>query len=801
MISPALDPTIDDPLGAEPLALDITIDDSLDPLEGLEVSLDGEEDPSDECCDVQLQPHDSNLAEVLTAKQKDKLIDLLIGRIDSDNESRQLWIDTVATGYKLLGLSIEERSTPFQGACGAHSTLMIETLTRFVAEVGAETWPAAGPARVAVKTMAPDVRAASVRVEDRLNTYLSTDNRSARSEHEKALFHCGLSGSAFKKIYASGTKREPVIEYVPADHVILPSGSSDLRSAPYFVHCLRMFHEDYQAAVASGMYLDLDLDEPSNGGTESKRERTDRARDKISGTDSLTGDNRHYFYECHVDLSSDYIDDLQDAPCRFIVTFDKSSEDILSVYRGWHEGDAEREAITMMTQYVYMHGVGPYGLGLVHMLGNSTLASTSALRQLIDAGTLANLPGGFKTRGLRIKNDSTAISPGEWRDVDVASGKLSDGFMPLPYKEPSQVLLALYNTIGEEARRFVATADLSVQDMPSNAGSMGMLGMLEKSAKYQSAIITRIFTAMCDELIRVKDILGDSDLVPDTPEYPDQASRADFHIAAIVPVADPNASSQAHRMGMLQAAQALVQTDGSGIVNQRELYLEGFRIIGLEQPERFINPDPSKQQPPPMDPVSENMAIMTGKPVLVQAAQDHEAHIKSHQAFMQDPQIQQMLSASPMAQGITGAMDAHLREHVAYDYMRRVERSLGAPLPEQRDGMDATSAGLIAQASDMVLGKAQQRAAADQAAAASKDPVLQQQNAELALKEREVRAKEQKVAFDHMEKMIELQHEGAKLPEKVEGTKLDNFAKAQQITTGMQQETTGAAPVIGANNG
>jgi hypothetical protein len=737
----------------------------------------------DDAPDVTTLDHFTNLVHSFSENQLRRITDVIQNRVDTDTTSRKDWLDQTAVGYKLLGLSLEERMEPWPGACGASSSLMIETLTRFVAEVGGETWPASGPVRTSSSTKDDKVMEASSRVEASMNHYLCNTNRSARGEHELTLFHCGLSGSAFKKIYPHPASKAPLLEFVAADHVILPSGASNLRTAPYYVHKLRMFHEEYLRAVADEMYVDIELEEPTYGGTEEADETPDRARDEVSGVDGVVGDNRHTFYEAHIDLTTEYINDAQPAPCRFIVTMDQSSSKVLSIYRGWAPEDATRTVIPMMVQYTYMYGPGPYGLGLVHMLGNNTMASTGVLRSLIDAGTLSNLPAGFKSKGLRMENDTSPLRPGEWRDVSVPMGKIAENFMVLPYKEPSPTLMNLYNTLGEESRRFVATADLSVQDMPSNTGSMGMLGILEKSAKYQSAIITRIFAAMCDELERVKALLGASDLVPDQAKYPDQATRADYQIAEIVPVADANASSLAQRMSKLQAARDLTQTAQPGLINERALYLEGFRIIGLERPERFLAPDPQENQPQPMDPIAENMGILNIAPVKAFPPQDHEAHIKCHQAFMQDPNIQGLLQNSPQAQSIIGAMDAHLREHAAFAYMRRIEQALGTALPDNRDGMDPSVAGLVAEASDIALGKSQQRAAAEQAAAAAQDPVVQQQEKELGIKEKEAATKATKVANDHTEAMIDLAMKGAEYDDAEAARKLDLAIKAKTLAS------------------
>lgn len=772
--------------------------DAVLPDDGIEIEVIEDQDPYAEVDEVEkpheevIPRHDDNLADDLTDDQETKLARLILDRLETDREAHADWMKTVKTGYKLLGLTIETRNNPWKDACGAHSPLMLETLVRFVAEAGSETWPAAGPVRTLLSTMNSDIADASTRVEKRMNRYLSVESPSSRTEHEKTLFHCGLSGCAFKKFYPDPFTGAPITEFVPADHVILPVGATDLRSSPYFTHVLRVWHEDYLTNVESGLYRKLDLTErDANSVVSEDTTDADDARDTIDGIDSDSGDTRHTFYEAHLNLTDEYIADSDHIPRRYIVTIDEDSERVLSVYRGWDEDDATETPTTVMTQYTYMYGNGPYGLGLVHMLGNSTLTQTTVLRELVDAGTLANLPAGYKTRSLRVKNEDHPLRPGEFRDVDVTSGTLRDSIFALPYKEPSQVLMALYNTVGEEARRFVATADLSVQDMPTNSGSMGTLGMLEKSAKYQAAVVTRIYAAMVDELKIIKQYLAASDLVPEESTYPDEATRADFMKGEIVPVADLNASSQALRMGQLTAAQGLIQNADPSIVNSKAFFLEAFRMIGFEAPERFINPDQQQEPVQPADPLSENMAILNTKPVAVGPAQDHEAHLKVHQAFINDPQIQALLQTSPQAQAIMGAMDAHLREHAAFDYMRRMEQSMGVPIPQGIHPDDPDAAGLLAQAADMSLGKAQQRAAAEQQAAQAADPIVQQQ-------QRDTEIKDKAVEYAHKEKLIDLDRKERELALKggesksnpeaeeldLEAKRLSNFKAAQDIVHG-----------------
>lgn len=690
------------------------------PPEGLVELESGESDEMEQ--DVSQVPHAVNLATVLTDKQLRKLAQLVRDRVEDDELARQDSLKTVKEGYKLLGLNIEHQTEPWDGACGAHSTLLLETLTRFVAEVSSETWPISGPAYYDSLAAEDDnVAQAGMRVQAGMNYFFTKQAKEALAEHERTLFHTGLAGSGFKKWFLDPVKKRPVCEFVPMEDLILPAGSSDLRGAPYYTHRIRLFDEDFQKWVYAGMYVPVSVEPAAASNENPVRE----IKDKIAGEEPGFTDSRRILYECHIDLTDEYFNDGQQGSSPYIVTLEDTSDSVVAVYRDWNDDDQNRQRITHTVQYMYMPGIGPYGLGMVHLLGNPTKAATSILRELVDAGTLANLPGGFKARGMKVKNSDRPISPGEWRDVDVTGSKISDNLMPLPYKEPSQTLFQLYGAIGEEARKFVATADLSIKDIPSNAGSMGILSVLERSYKFQSAVMKRVYNAMSDELLRVKELLAIS-----APEVapPYMATRKDYANTLICPVADPQASTQAHKMAQLQAAQAMAQAAPNEF-NTQALAAEGLRALGFQNPEKFLR---QSQEPQPQDPVSENMAILNTQPVKAFEQQDHMAHIKVHMAAMQDPKILQLLANSPAAQAVQAAMDAHLREHAAFAYKREIEKTAGAPVPQgpQAEQM----APQLAQAADQLLGKNMQEAAAQEAMQKMQDPVVQQQQMDLQIR-------------------------------------------------------------------
>jgi hypothetical protein len=699
---------------------------------------------------------DANLAEALDDGQLNELADELVGLVDADIDSRKDWADTFVRGLDVLGFKYEERTDPWEGACGVYSTVLAEAAIRFQAETMSETFPAAGPVRVKIiGEENKDKEEAANRVKADMNYELTERMVEYRPEHERLLYSLGLAGSAFKKVYFDPNMGRQVAIYIPAEDVVVPYGASHVESAERVTHIMRKTKNELKKLQAGGFYRDVDLGSPQPYHTDIEKRKAEE------GGYSLTDDDRYSLYEVHADLVIEGVDEDDDEIAKpYVVTLERGTNEILAIRRNWNPDDELMLKRQHFVHYVYVPGFGFYGLGLIHIIGGYAKAGTSLIRQLVDAGTLANLPGGLKARGLRIKGDDTPIEPGEFKDVDVPSGSIRDNIMPLPYKEPSQTLLALLNQITNEGRRLGAISDMNISDMSANAPVGTTLALLERTLKPMAAVQARVHYAMKQEFKLLKAIM--SEHAP--AEYAYEPMRgevtarvADYMAVDVIPVSDPNSSTMAQRVVQYQAVLQMSQS-APQIYDLPQLHRQMIEVLGVKNADKLV---PTEDDAKPTDPVSENMDALVGKPMKAFIYQDHEAHIATHQAFMQDPQIMQMIGQNPQAKPIMAALQAHIAEHLGFNYRKQMEEKLGAPLPppgeELPEQVEVNLARLVADAGKQLTQQHQQQAAQQQAQQKAQDPVVQMQQAELQIKQQEVQRKAAKDQLDAQMKQAELE--------------------------------------------
>lgn len=694
------------------------------------------------------QVHEANLAEFI---EDDVLLTLgsdLLEDVDNDIRSRADWSKTYVEGLRTLGLTIEERSEPWAGACGLTHPMLIEAAVRFQSETIMETFPASGP--VGTKIIGRETTekvAASKRVKEDMNYRLTEQMSEYRTEHEKMLFNLALAGAAFKKVYKDSALGRQVSLFVPAEDLIMPYACSSVTQAYRKTHRMRKTANEIKKLQIQGFYRDVELPEPTLMTNEIEEEKAEK-----EGVE-MTDDDRHTLYEIHCELDLPGYEDEDGVKLPYVVTVDACSGIVLSVYRNWLEGDTLFLARQHFTGYSYVTGFGAYGFGLIHLVGALAKGATSILRQLIDAGTLSNLPGGFKAKGMRVKGDNKPIMPGEFRDVDVASGTLKENIVPLPYKEPSQVLLALFNAVVDEGRRLAATADIKISDMSAEAPVGTTLALLERQLKVMGAVQARVHAAMKEEFKLLKAVIRED--APAAYDYePDSGSagaiQSDYDSVDIIPVSDPNATTMTQRIAQLQAVVQMA-TIAPTVYDQAELHRSAIELIGLPNASKIV-PLPSDKVRKPKDPVSENMAAMTGQPLKAFLYQDHKAHIATHQAFLQDPGMQAVLQG-PTGQTIAPSIMAHIQEHMAFQYKQEIEALLGYQLPDDEEGMsedlEKQISAVMSQAGGALLQRNQQAAQQAQAEQAAQDPVIQAQQKELQLKEMEMERKGRNDQFDY----------------------------------------------------
>ena len=698
-------------------------------------------------------PFDANLAEYLDDQALTKLANDLVGSVDSDVNSRKDWADTFVKGLETIGMKMEQRSSPWEDACGVYSTVLAEAAIRFQAEAMSETFPAAGPVQTKILgEITREKEDAALRVKADMNYELTEVMTEYRPEHERMLYSLGLAGSAFKKVYYDPNLGRQVAIYVPAEDVIVPYGASTIEQAERVTHVMRKTKNELVKLQAVGFYLDTDLGDPEPYHSDIEEKKAEE------GGFSLSDDDRYCLYEIHADLVIDDLDeeagedgDELEIAKPYVVTIERGTNTVLSIRRNWNPDDELTLKRQHFVHYVYVPGFGFYGLGLIHIIGGYAKAGTSLIRQLVDAGTLSNLPGGLKSRGLRVKGDDTPIGPGEFRDVDVPSGSIRDNILPLPYKEPSQTLLALLNKITEEGRRLGAISDMNISDMSANAPVGTTLALLERTLKPMAAVQSRVHYAMKQEFKLLRKIIAeyapiDYMYVPDRGEP--RARQADYATVEVIPVSDPNSSTMAQRVVQYQTVMQMAQA-APQIYDLPQLHRQMIEVLGIKNADKLV---PTEDDMHPLDPVSENMNALVGNPIKAFMYQDHQAHITTHQAFMQDPMIAQTIGQNPLANQINGEMQSHIAEHTAFMYRRQIEETLGAPLPAPNEEMprelETQIAQLQSKAAIQLTQQHQQQQAQQEAQQKTQDPLIQMQQAELQLKQGELQRKTQKDQAD-----------------------------------------------------
>lgn len=737
------------------------LDEEAEEQEEIELELEAEPDEegdmeveltAEEVKEAQDEGFNQNLAEVIDDNVLAELAGDLLGDYQSDVESRKDWLDTYADGLDLLGLKIEDRTEPWPGACSVYHPLLTEAIVKFQAETMTSTFPASGPVKTQIiGKITKEKEEAASRVTEDMNYRLTEQMVEYRPEHERMLWGLGLSGNAFKKVYYDPSLERQVAVYVPAEDIVVPYGASDLDTCERVTHVMRKTKNELRKLQVAGFYRDVDLGEPVNVLEEVEKKIAERLGF------NATMDERYKLLEMHVDLNLAGFEDTGDdgeatgVALPYVVTIEKGTGTILAIRRNWDPEDPLKQKRQHFVHYGYVPGWGFYCFGLIHLIGAFAKSGTMLTRQLVDAGTLANLPGGFKTRGLRVKGDDTPIAPAEFRDVDVPSGSIRDNIMPLPYKEPSQVLMALLQNIIEEGRRFASAADLKVADMPANSPVGTTLAILERSLKVISAVQARIHYAMKQEFRLLKGIIRD--YTPEEysyePESGDpQVKQSDYDQVDIIPVSDPNAATMSQKVAQYQAVMQMAQANPA-IYDMKELNRQMLDALGVKNVDMLIPGDPELK---PKDPVTENMDLINGQSAKAFIHQDHEAHIQVHMSMMQDPKIQGLLGQSQNAQQIVGAIQAHVAEHVAFAYRNQIEQQLGAPLPPPDEPLpediEVDLSRVVALAAQKLLQKDQAEAQMQEQQAQAQDPVLQLQAKEIELKERRQLMEEQKAIFD-----------------------------------------------------
>jgi hypothetical protein len=714
----------------------------------------------------------ANLAGDLDEGQLTELSGNLIGEYDADINSRKDWLTTYVDGLELLGLKVEDRTEPWPGACNVYHPLMTEALVKFQAETMMETFPAAGPVKTQiVGKQTKDKEDAAERVKDDMNYQLTDCMPEYRPEHERMLWGLGLAGNAFKKVYYDPSLERQVSMYVPAEDIVVPYGASNLETAERVTHVMRKTKNELRKLQVAGFYKDVELGEPFLD--------VDEAEKKIAEKMGFnpTEDDRYKILEMHVNLDLENGDSEDGIALPYIVTIEKGTGTILAIRRNWNPDDNKKLKRNHFVHYGYIPGFGFYCFGLIHLIGAFAKSGTMILRQLVDAGTLSNLPGGMKSRGLRIKGDDTPIAPGEWRDVDVPSGAIRDNILPLPYKEPSQVLNQLMNQIIEEGRRFASAADMKVSDMSANSPVGTTLAILERTLKVMSAVQARIHYAMKQEFKLLAGIIRD--YTPEEYSYEPEigtrrAKQSDYDCCEVIPVSDPNAATMSQKVVQYQAVMQMAQANPQ-IYDQVELNKQMLEVLGVKNIGKLI---PAAEDQKPKDPVSENMAIINGKPVKAFIYQDHQAHIGVHMAAMQDPKLMQMMSQNPQAQMIQAAALAHINEHIAFEYRKQLEEQLGVPLPNPDETLpedvEVELSRLTAAAAQKLLAKDQAEVQQQQAQQQQQDPLIQMQQQELQLKAQDLQIKQQKTQADIAieQQRLELEKEKMASHERLEGAKL-----------------------------
>ena len=758
-------------------------------IDGIEIDLEPAKETTED--------FDANLAEYLPDGYLSTLAIDLIDDFEKDQRDRRDWIQTYIDGLKLLGLKYEERTEPWQGACGVFHPMLTESVVRFQAEGIMETFPAAGPVKTQiVGKETPEKTEAANRVQTDMNYQLTEVMREYRPEHERLLWSLPITGSAFKKVYYDPNKDRQASIFIPAEDIVVPYGASDLDDAERIAHVMRKSKNEIVMLQEVGFYRDVDLGDPSNELDDIEKQKAEE-----NGVTAIQ-DDRFRLIEMHVNLDLEGYEhknkkgEATGIALPYVVTLEKGSMEVLSIRRNWYEDDELHQKRQHFVHYQYIPGFGFYGYGLIHLIGGYAKSATMLIRQLVDAGTLSNLPGGLKSRGLRIKGDDTPIQPGEFRDVDVPSGSIRDNILPLPYKEPSQVLFALFQNIVEEGRAFASSGDMNVSDMSAQAPVGTTLALLERTLKVMGAVQSRMHFSMKQEFKLLKDIVAES--APTEyefqPEVGDRkAKQSDYEMVDVVPVSDPNAATMAQKIVQYQAVLQLAQT-APQLYNMPFLHRQMIEVLGVKNANKLV---PIEDDEMPTDPIQENQNVLTGKPLKAFVEQNHQAHIQVHMNAMKDPKIMQLVGQNPQAQMIMAAMMAHINEHVAFEYRLRMQEEMGIQLPtkDQNKKVDEAFANQLAvmasEASQKLFKQNTDEAKQQQAQQQMQDPVVQMQQQELQIKMQELQLKQQKQQIDAAAKADQLNIEKARIDAQKEiaamqvaassAAKKDQLEKQQQL--------------------
>lgn len=779
---------LEEGMGMAPLEIEIEDPEGVRIAMGdIEIELEpGKEDTDEE--------FDANLADFMSDSALDSLGGELVSDFDKDINDRKDWIRTYVEGLKLLGLKYEERTEPWNGACGVFHPMLTESVVRFQSEGIMETFPAAGPVKTQILGKdTPIKEEASARVREDMNYQLTEVMVEYRPEHEKLLWNLPLSGSAFKKVYYDPSIGRQVAMFIPAEDIVVPYGASNLERAERVTHVMRKTENEILKLQEAGFYSDVDLGEPSGELDDIEKQKAEEM-----GMSALQ-DERFRILEMHVDLDlegyehKDKDGEMTGIALPYVVTVEKATTKILAIRRNWYEDDELHIKRQHFVHYQYIPGFGFYGYGLIHLIGGYAKSATMLIRQLVDAGTLSNLPGGLKSRGLRVKGDDTPIAPGEFRDVDVPSGSIRDNILPLPYKEPSQVLFALFQNIVQEGRQFASAGDMNVSDMSAQAPVGTTLAILERTLKVMGAVQARMHYSMRQEFRLLKAIIAD--YTPEEYDYEPvdgsrRAKKSDYDMVAVIPVSDPNAATMAQKIVQYQAALQLAQT-APQLYNLPLLHRQMIEVLGIKNAAKLV---PIEDDARATDPVQENQNVLTNKPVKAFIEQDHQAHIAVHTSMLQNPKIMGLVGQTPQGQALTAAMMAHINEHLAYAYRKEVEQTVGLLLPteEQEKNMApevaAQVAQLAAQASTRMTQQAQSMAAQQQAQQQAQDPLIQMQQQELQIKMQELQLKVQKQQVDAATKADQLRIEESRIAAQKEIAAMQVGASAAAAKDKLQKQ-------------
>jgi len=772
----------------------------------IEIELDESEFADIEPCPAgTVEEFDANLAEFMDEGELDSLGKDLVDEFDKDNMDRKDWIKTYVEGLKLLGLKYEERTEPWSGACGVFHPMLTESVVRFQSEGIMETFPAAGP--VKTQLLGKDTPAreeAAARVREDMNYQLTEVMVEYRPEHEKLLWSLPIAGSAFKKVYYDPAKGRQVAVFIPAEDIVVPYGASNLESAERVTHVMRKTKNEILKLQEAGFYMDVDLGEPSMELDDIEKQKAEE-----QGLSAIQ-DDRFRILEMHVELDLAGFEhenkkgEKTGIALPYVVTLEKGSGKVLAVRRNWYEEDELSTKRQHFVHYQYIPGFGFYGYGLIHLIGGYVKSATMIIRQLVDAGTLSNLPGGLKSRGLRIKGDDTPIQPGEFRDVDVPSGSIRDNILPLPYKEPSQVLFALFQNIVQEGKQFASAGDMNVSDMSAQAPVGTTLAILERTLKVMGAVQARMHYSMRQEFKLLKVIIAD--YTPEEYDYePEEggrrAKKSDYDMVEVIPVSDPNAATMAQKIVQYQAALQLAQT-APQLYNLPMLHRQMIEVLGIKNAAKLV---PVEDDQTPKDPVQENQNVLTGKPVKAFIEQEHQAHIAVHSSMLQNPKIMGLIQKTPQGQAIMAGMQAHINEHLAYAYRKEIEMTVGLLLPTEEQGKNmepevaAQVAQLSAQASIRMTQQAQAQAAQQQIQQQQQDPLIQMQLQELEIKKGDLKLKEKKLQVDAADKADKLRIEESRIAAQKEIAAMQVGASAASAKDKLEKTQLLGGAKIGAD--